>query len=100
MPFTIADDVGSISTNRLLKKYKKLRVLGNSYIHHTTDSNGQTFKFVMFRGSFQNSHALGLYAAILEAFPVVSEQNRKVVNQELDSAIKLAEDNLPFPEKA
>ena len=99
MPFSFADDVGSISANRLLKKYKKLRALGNSFIHHTTDSQGQVFKFVMFRGSFENKHALDLYSAILTAFPIVNDKNRKQVDKELDAAILLAEANLPFPQE-
>jgi hypothetical protein len=99
MSFTIADDVGSITANRLLKKYKTLRVLGNSYISHITSSQGELFKFVMFRGNFINSFALDLYKNIVAKYPVINDNNRKQINIELDNAIKLANDNLPMENK-
>lgn len=95
MPFTFSDDVGTIVANRLLKKYKTLRALGNSYVSHITESQGKTIAFVMFRGSYQNQYALGLYQQIVDKFPVVNDTNRKQVNNELDKAIQLANDNLP-----
>lgn len=99
MPFSFADDVGSISANRLIKKYKKLRALGNSYIHHTTDSQGKTFNFVMFTANFQNEFALCLYNKFLEKYPVVNDANRKGVDKELDNLIRIAEENLPKREQ-
>lgn len=95
MPFSFADDIGSISAKRLLKKYKQLRVLGNSFIHHTTEANGEIYRFVMFRGNFVNTFALKLYDSIVHKYPLVTESIRKDVSKELDAAIKLAEENLP-----
>ena len=96
MSFSFADDIGSLSANRLLKKYKKLRALGNSYISHITESSGETFKFVMFRNDFKNEHALNLYNNIVNTYPMVTDKNRKQVAKELDQAIQLAESNLPI----
>lgn len=96
MTFTIADDVSSICANRLLKKYKKLKVLTMSAISHITNSQGEDYRFVIMRGDIHNPYASELYKSILILYPEVNENNRKKLSIELDKAISLAENNLPM----
>lgn len=104
MPFTIADDVSSLSHNKLIKKYQKLKSLCHSAISHVTNSvvAGKTepIAFVIMTGSIHNKHAQALYSAIVDKFPIVNDANRKQVIKELDAAIADAEKNLPLEKDA
>lgn len=95
MPFTIDNTVGPRVKKALLKKYKDLAAAKTSAVSHITNANNETFKFVISAAGIHNQHATDLYNTILENFPVVTNDNRKKVEQELDSAIKLAYANLP-----
>jgi hypothetical protein len=104
MPFTIADDVSSISANKLIKKYQTLKKLCHSAISHVTGAeiNGkrEVISFVIMTGSIHNKHAIGLYNTIVENFPIVNDANRKQVIKELDAAIELANKLLPMEKDA
>lgn len=95
MSFTIDTAVGPRVKKALLKKYKDLAVAKTSAVSHITNANNETFKFVISAAGIHNQFATDIYNKILEKFPVVTNENRKEVEKELEEATKLAFANLP-----
>ena len=100
MPFTIDNTVGPRVKKALLKKYKDLAVAKTSAASHITNANNETYQFVVNTSGIHNQFATDLYEKIVNKFPIVTNDNRKEVEKELDEAIKLAYANLPTEKEA
>lgn len=100
MSFTIDTAVGPRVKKALLKKYQDLAKVQNTAMSHITNANGEVFKFVIFSIVVHNQFAVDLYNGIKNKFPVVTNENRKQVEKELDEATKTAYANLPSEKAA